>query len=208
MEVAGHHLREDQLRLLRTIFSKGAEDASRAMSKWLRGGVHLSVDEVVQVPFHEASGLFENPDELISACVMDLRGRMTGKLVLAFDDASGLALADILMDQPAGSAQVWTEIEQSAARETTNILGCAYLNSLVGHLPTFGEESELIPSPPELRRDFAGCLLEALVIDQLMVSDQLLLVRTGFERNGMKLHWQLILLPDLESFERIVDSLL
>lgn len=208
MEFAGHRLREDQLRLLTTIFSKGAEDASRAMSKWLRGGVHLSVDDVKQIPFHEVAGMIDHPDELLSACVMDLRGRMTGKLVLAFDDPSGLALADILMDQPTGTAKQWTELEKSAARETTNILGCAYLNSLVGHLPAFGEESELIPSPPELHRDYAASLFESLLIDQLMVSDQVLLIRTGFERNGMKLHWQLILLPDLESFERIVDSLL
>lgn len=208
MELAGHQLREDQLRLLTTIFSKGAEDASRAMSKWLKGGVHLSIDEVTQIPFHEAATMIESPDELLSACIMDLRGRMTGKLVLAFDDASGLALADILMDRPSGTATEWTELERSAARETTNILGCAYLNSLVGHLPSFGEESELIPSPPTLQRDYAGSIFESLVMNQLMVSDQVLLVRTQFERNGMKLHWQLILLPDIESFERIVDSLL
>ncbi len=207
MELVGHQLREDQLRLLTTIFSKGAEDASRAMSKWLRGGVHLSIDEVRQIPFHEAAAAIEHPDELLSACIMNLQGRMSGKLVLAFDDASGLALADILMDRPAGTSTEWTELEQSAARETTNILGCAYLNSLVGHLPSFGEDAELIPSPPELQRDYAASLFEALFMDQLMVSDQVLLVRTEFERNGMKLHWQLILLPDLTSFEQIVHSL-
>jgi chemotaxis protein CheC len=111
------------------------------------------------------------------------------------------------MDRPAGTSTEWTELEQSAARETTNILGCAYLNSLVGHLPSFGEDAELIPSPPELQRDYAASLFEALFMDQLMVSDQVLLVRTEFERNGMKLHWQLILLPDLTSFEQIVHSL-
>ncbi len=207
MELVGHQLREDQLRLLTTIFSKGAEDASRAMSKWLRGGVHLAIDEVRQIPFHQAAEAIEHPDELLSACIMNLQGRMSGKLVLAFNDASGLALADILMARPTGTSTEWTELEQSAARETTNILGCAYLNSLVSHLPCFGEDSELIPSPPELQRDYAASLFEALFMDQLLVSDQILLVRTEFERNGMKLHWQLILLPDLESFERIVHSL-
>ena len=34
-----------------------------------------------------------------------------------------------------GTATEWGELEQSAAMETTNIVGCAYLNALAAHLP-------------------------------------------------------------------------
>ena len=48
----------------------------------------------------------------------------------ASNDASGLALADLLLGRKVGTSTGWTEYERSAALETANIVGCAYLNAL------------------------------------------------------------------------------
>ena len=69
---------------------------------------------------------------------MGLTGRLTGQILLVFEDRSGLALADLLLHQPVGTTTAWGELEQSAAKETTNIVGCAYLNALAAHLPGAG----------------------------------------------------------------------
>ena len=65
----------------------------------------------------------------------DSRGWLTGLIILVFKDSSGLALSDLLMHQAIGTTTTWGELEESAAKETTNIVGCAYVNALATHLP-------------------------------------------------------------------------
>ena len=90
---------------------------------------------------------------------MGLKGRVTGQLILAFNDSSGLALADLLIGNPFGTSTAWGELEQSAALETANIIGCAYLNSLARGFPeTDDAAQDLLPTPPRFARDFRQSL--------------------------------------------------
>ena len=206
-QLTGPKLSDRQLQKLTAVFSQGGESASQAMSKWLRSDVVLTTDEVRQCHPSEATTLLGPQDELITACVLDLAGGIEGKLVLAFDDASGLALTDLLLNRPAGTAVEWTAIEESAAAETANILGCAYLNELSRQLPTGTGSDEIVPSPPELQHDYAGCLVQSLLMDQLIASDDVLVIVTELTRNSTKLSWHMLLLPDPESFARIVATI-
>ena len=204
----GTNLSAEQLRMLKIIFAKGAEDASRTLSKWLRSGIRLTVDEVEQVPLVEATELLGISDALITSCVMGLSGRWTGKLIIAFEDRSGLALVDMLTMRPLGSSVEWGEMECSAALETANILGCAYLNSLANHLPgQQGGAAEIVPSPPAFLRDYAASVLEAALMEQAAVSDDVLLIRTQFTRDSTQLSWHLFFVPDPDSLTEIVRCL-
>ncbi|MFO0946083.1 MAG: chemotaxis protein CheC [Planctomycetota bacterium] len=208
MEFTGKLFTPSQLRLLEVIFAKGAEDASRTLSKWLRGGIRLTVDEVQEVPVQEATEILGITDAILTACVMGLRGRWTGKLLIAFEDESGRALVDMLLGRPLGTCAVWGEMEQSAAAETANILGCAYLNSLNSHMPSrTAESSELYPTPPVVLQDYASSLIEASLMEQAMVSDQVLLIRTQFTRDATQLSWHLLFVPDPGALSEIIDAL-
>ena len=48
---------------------------------------------------------------LVAACAMGLTGRLTGLILLVFEDRSGLALVDLLMHQPVGTTTAWGELE-------------------------------------------------------------------------------------------------
>ena len=97
--------------------------------------VHLAVSEVELVELAQTAELLGPAESLVAACTMGLAGRLTGLILLVFEDRSGLALVDLLMHQPVGTTTNWGELEQSAAKETTNIVGCAYVNALATHLP-------------------------------------------------------------------------
>src|SRR5262249_56545799 len=97
--------------------------------------VRLTISEVELVALERAGELLGPPETLVAACAMGLTGRLTGSILLVFEDRSGLALVDLLMHQPVGTTTDWGELEQSAAKETTNIVGCAYVNALAAHLP-------------------------------------------------------------------------
>jgi chemotaxis protein CheC len=199
--------------MLTAIFERGAEDASRVLSKWLEQAVRLTVSEMDEVDLAEATDLLGPEEQLVAACAIELSGRLTGHLLLIFEDRSGLALADLLLRQPVGTSTTWGELEQSAALETANIVGCAYLNSLAAHLPLPGDgdvvasPAALLPSPPRFRHEFAGSLLEFALMEQAIRLDRLLLIQSRFTSDRMELNWSLLLVPSSESLEVLASAL-
>jgi chemotaxis protein CheC len=205
-------LTDSQRHLLRMIFDRGAENASQALSKWLGQEVHLAISEVELVELARASALLGPEESLVAACTMGLTGRLTGLILLVFEDRSGLALADLLLQQPVGTSTTWDELEQSAAKETTNIVGCAYVNALAAHLPGAEAEAranELIPTPPTFVREFAGSLLEFALMEQALELDQILLIHTEFAagRQGLSLNWTLLFVPSRDALHVLAASL-
>lgn len=207
-------LTAEQKRLLTAIFERGAEDASLALSKWLGQPARLTVNAVDEVELADAAELLGPAEALVAACAVELTGLMSGRLILVFEDRSGLALADLLLNQAVGTAQIWGELEQSAAMETTNIVACAYLNSLVAHLPlsTAGpagaeRAAGLVPGPPSFRHEFAGSLLEFALMDQAMSLDRLLLVESRFTAEQLALDWSLLFVPSGDTLQALAAEL-
>jgi chemotaxis protein CheC len=206
-----------QRHLLRMIFDRGAEGASQALSKWLGQEVHLAISEVELVELEQAAELLGPAESLVTACSMGLDGRLTGLILLVFDDRSGLALVDLLMQQPVGASTAWDELAQSAVKETTNIVGCAYVNALAAHLPSAAADrepngvrgGELVPTPPTFVREFAGSLLEFALMEQALELDQVLLIQSDFaaSRQGLNLNWTLLFIPSRESLHALAASL-
>jgi chemotaxis protein CheC len=199
-------------RLLMMIAERGAEGASQALARWLGRPVHLTVSEVQQVELAAATALLGPEDALVVSCAMDLTGRLTGQLLLVFEDRAGLALVDLLLDQPEGTSTSWGELEQSAVQETANIVGCAYLNALAAHLPTpagspSSEPVPLVPSPPSFRHEFAASLLEFALMDQAMIGDDPLVIwaRFGTVEGGPS--WSLLLIPSGPSVLALASAL-
>ena len=205
-------LSEQQKRLLGAIFDRGASDASEALSRWLGRPARVIAGAVELVGLSEASELLGPGETLVAACPMELSGALDGQLILVFEDRSGLATVDLLLHQPVGTTTAWGELERSAARETANIVGCAYLNSLAAHLPVMVGESgaasaSLLPGPPGFRHEFAASLLQFALMDQAMHGDQLLLINSTFSTVEARLDWSLLFVPGGESLRTLRASL-
>lgn len=201
-------LTEGQLRDLTRLFQHGSDDASRALSTWLSRPARVSVEQVEQLALADATAVLGDEDAPVCACTMALEGRCTGQLILSFDDPSGLALADILLGRPAGTSREWGPVEESAALETANIVGCAYLNTLSRDFPDRGTDSqELLPSPPRFSRDFAAALMQFALMDQAMSADLVFLTRTEFHIDGSPVNWSLLFVPDAASLSVLREIL-
>jgi chemotaxis protein CheC len=184
------------MRVLGEALHQGAAAASGALAKWIGRRSIVEIDSLEQPPLEEATGLLAAGQEPICFCATQMHGLLTGTMILAFDDASGFALADMLLGQPRGTTREWTEMAISAALETANILCCAYLNSLSRSLSQSGESSELLPSPPTFSRDFPESLMEFALMGQAVASDHVVLARTRFEIDATPVNWTLLFVPD------------
>jgi chemotaxis protein CheC len=192
-----------QIRLLGSIFERGAEAASRALTQWLGRTVHLNISAVDQVDITELAGLLGPEDATVALCAMTFAGQLDGQLLLVFSDTVGLALVDLLLQQSTGTTKEWTELERSAACETANIVGCAYLNALASHLPGTKAGETLIPSPPEFRHEFAASLLEFALMEQASLMDRVLLIKSRFHADQADLDWVLLFVPTPESLQTL-----
>lgn len=200
-------LSESQLQALKASLHRGADAASTTLARWIGKPSIIEIDSLVQLSLEEATGLLGTGEEPVCFCSVEMNGVLAGELILAFEDASGLALADMLLDQPPGSGEQWTEMATSAALETTNILCCAYLNSLSQSISRVEPSAELLPSPPKFSREFAESLLEFALMGQAMVGDQVVLAQTRFEIDSTPLNWTLLFVPDGPSMSRLAGLL-
>ena len=201
-------LGKEQLAALTALFCRGAEEATRALSIWLGRPARLSIEEVEQVPLAAATEVLGEGENPVCFCAMALEGRLSGELILAFDDASGLALADLVQEKRLGHSTSWGEIEISAALETANIIGCAYLNALAPAMPGAGGEGQsLLPSPPRFARDFAESLLQFALMSQAIESDIVFLTQTEFEVENAPVHCKLLFVPDAASLAVLQELL-
>jgi len=208
-------LSDKQLDALSTIVRFGASDASRALSDWLERDARVSLGKLEQVSLEIATELLGPADMTVCACCMRVSGGVNGQLLLGFDDASGLMLCDAILSREAKSFE-WGELEMSAAMETTNIVGCAFLNAIAKVFPragnqeesqTGGEDSTWIPTPPVFVRDFAASIMEFAMIDQASELDRVLVVQTQFTIDGTPIGWRLLLIPDAESLQQLARVL-
>jgi chemotaxis protein CheC len=200
-------LNPKQIVALESSLHQGSADASQSLAKWIGKPSVIELDSLEQLALDEATGILAAGDEPICFCSAEINGPLAGEMILAFDDASGLALSDALLDQPQGTASEWTEMATSAALETTNILCCAYLNSLWRNCSKSDAPSALLPSPPKFNRDFAESLLEFALMGQAITSDHVILARTRFEIDATPVNWTLLFVPDTESMLKLPDLL-
>jgi chemotaxis protein CheC len=197
-------LNQEQLERLTSYIRLGASNASVALSTWLERDVRISMDQLEQVPLEMAHTQLGTVDEIVAACCMRITGGIRGLLILGFDDTSGLTLCDTLLARKERSTQ-WGELEVSAVMETTNIAGCAVLNSLYesfpkkeipGDLQTSVERESWIPTPPTFVRDYAASIMQFAIMDQACDLEDVLVSNTTFTVDGLPIRWRLLLIPD------------
>ncbi len=190
-------LSESQARSLESALHLSATSASKALTTWIGRDSSMKLESVDQLMLSEVTGLLDTEGAVFCGS-MTLPKDFPGQLMVVFDQASGLALADMILAQPIGTSTEWGEMQDSAALESTNILCCAYLNTLVAELFEDGAEiKELIPEPPVFRQEFAESLLEFALMSQATDSNEVFLVRTILQTSDdASLNWTLLWVPE------------
>ena len=201
-------LTSGQLERLTQAFHSGAATGSQAIQGWLMAPAVISIDSADECPLDMATAVLGESGNVVGMCVMQMEGTLTGQMVLAFDDQSGLSLTDLLLGNPPGTATEWGEVEISSALESMNILGSSYLNGMSNFLSKSSNETvSLIPSPPVFYRDFAESLLQTAFMEQAAAGSHVLFARARFELHGRPLNWTFLLIPDPGSLMKLSQLL-
>lgn len=194
-------LTPQELEAVEASLQRGSARASKALRAWIEKPTLVELDALVPMPLKEATGVLSVSDEPICFCAMEMQGALCGEMILAFDDRSGLELADMCLGNPRGTITKWTEMATSAAMETTNIICCAYLNALSECLTEHSDG--LVPAPPRFNRDYAESLMQFALMGQAVAMDQVIVAKTRFEIDSVPVHWTLLFIPDADSMQKL-----
>lgn len=186
--------------VLKELGNIGAGNATTALAQMLQCKVDMQVPQVRLLDFSEVGEVMGGEEQIVAGIYLAVEGDITGSIMFILEQNAGKALISKLMGMPMSEGE-FNEIEISAMKEIGNIITGAYLNSL-SQLTNL----KMLPSVPDLNIDMLNAILSVPAIEFGIMGDQILLIQTRFT-DDVDLNGYFILLPDLESYSKILSAL-
>ena len=193
--------------VLKELGNIGAGNATTALAQMIGCKVDMSVPKVQLLDFNKLGELVGGEDELMVGIYLQVEGDIEGSMMVIQKKVSAAHLVNKLMCGMLGvtedeiTSHEFGEMECSAIKEVGNIITGAYLNALSSLTGL-----KIYPSVPQLGIDMAGALLSVPAVEFGLYADKILLVQTQFS-DAVELDGYFILIPDMESYEKILTAL-
>ena len=187
--------------ILKELGNIGAGNATTALAQMLGCKVDMKVPQVKLLDFQEVGAVMGGEEQIMAGIYLLVEGDITGSIMFLLNEQSAHELVGKLMGMPLAVDQPLSEMELSALKEIGNIITGAYLNSL-----SMLTNMKIIPSIPAISIDMAGAILSVPAIEFGELGDKILLIQTQFT-DDLTLDGFFILVPDLESYDKILGSL-
>jgi chemotaxis protein CheC len=187
--------------ILKELGNIGAGNATTALAQMLGCKVDMKVPQVKLLDFQEVGAVMGGEEQIMAGIYLLVEGDITGSIMFLLNEQSAHELVGKLMGMQPAADEPLNEMELSALKEIGNIITGAYLNSL-----SMLTNMKIIPSIPAISIDMAGAILSVPAIEFGELGDKILLIQTQFT-DDLTLDGFFILVPDLESYDKILGSL-
>lgn len=196
------HVSENYMDVLKEIGNIGAGNAMTALAQMMQCKVDMTVPQVKLLEFSEVGTIMGGEEQVMVGIYLAVEGDITGSIMFLVERGSAKHLVNkIMMGYGVSEGDDFNEMEMSAMKEVSNIITGAYLNSL-----STLTNMKIYPSPPDLTMDMAGAILSVPAIEFGAIGDKLLLIQSQFY-DEVEINGYFILIPDLESYSKILASL-
>lgn len=193
--------------VLKELGNIGAGNATTALAQMIDCKVDMSVPQVRLLEFQELGNVVGGDDQIMVGIYLQVEGDVEGSMMFILTKLAAAHLVNKLMcgmlgidEQTAGEYE-FGEMELSAIKEVGNIITGAYLNALSGLT-----NLKIYPSVPQVGIDMAAALLSVPAVEFGVLGDKILLIETQFS-DDVELDGYFIMIPEMESYERILTSL-
>lgn len=206
-DLSMEQLTQEYFDVLRELGNIGAGNATTALAQMIGCKVDMSVPKVRLLEFQELGEIVGGEDQIMVSIYLQVEGDIEGSMMFILSKSAAAHLVNKLMcgmlgiDEAKAEEYTFGEMECSAIKEVGNIITGAYLNALSGLT-----NLKIYPSVPQLGIDMAGALLSVPAIEFGILGDNILLIQTKFS-DDVELDGYFILIPDMESYEKILTTL-
>lgn len=199
-EITLETMSQEYFDVLKELGNIGAGNATTALAQLLNCKVDMQVPQVRLLDFKELGAAVGGEERLVAGIYLGVEGDITGHIMFFLERESARHLVSKLMGMEL-QGEEFSEMELSALKEIGNIITGAYLNSLATITNMM-----IYPSVPDICIDMAGAILSVPAIEFGAVGDKILMIQTRF-LDDAELEGYFILVPDLESYGKILSSL-
>ena len=191
-----------ELDVMKEISSIGTSHAATALSKLLQKEIRISIPEVSVLGYEETVDRMGDIEELVAATLVRMSNQVEGLMLFVFK----LDLANVVLEKLIGrsyeSFQNMDELDYSALEEVGNIIICSYVNAFA---QLVGVEIDL--SVPGSTVNMLGGILTVPIAEYGYETDKLMYINAEFIMDGTKLSDGLLMLPDIDSLNNILEKL-
>lgn len=192
---------EQYFDVLKELGNIGAGNATTALAQMIQCKVDMKVPQVRLLDFQEVGQAMGGEEQIMAGVYLLVEGDITGSMMFLLEEKAAHTLVAKLMQMPENQEGPFSEMELSALKEIGNIIVGSYLNSL-----SVLTNMMILPSVPDLSIDMAGAILSVPAIEFGELGDKILLIQTQFT-DDVSLDGYFILIPDLESYDKILTAI-
>ena len=188
--------------VLKEIGNIGAGNAMTALSQMLQCKVDMKVPQVRLLEFSEVGALMGGEEQIMAAVLLGVEGDITGYMMFMAEEQGARHLIGKITGGMLPEGSEFEEMGMSALQEVGNIIICSYVNAFT---QLVGVEIDL--SVPSSTVNMLGGVLTVPMAEYGYVTDKLMYINAEFIVDGKKLSDGLLMLPDIESLNRILEKL-
>ena len=187
--------------VLKEIGNIGAGNATTAISNMLNLKVNMDVPKVEFMKVQELPTAISAEEETVVGIYLEVESDIGGSMMFLLKMGSAQYLVNHLMGRPDDYEEEFSEMDLSAIKEIGNIISGSYLSALSSMT-----NMVITASVPYLAIDMAAAILSVPAIQFGQYGDNALLIQTEFG-DEVKIKGFFILMPDVESYDKILTSL-
>lgn len=191
-----------QLDALKEICNIGAGNAATALSQILDRKVDMHVPEAAFVGFDDIAGILGSEEMVVLGIMILLEGDVEGSMVFLITKESASVMISSLLKKDFDCDIEFDEMDMSAIKEIGNIIVSSYITSL-----SMMTGFNIRVSEPFATVDMVASILSVPVAEVGKCGDNVLFMKSFISCEDFELGGNFIMLPTIESFEKIMTSL-
>ncbi len=200
-ELSVERISQEYFDVLKELGNIGAGNATTALAQLLQCKVDMKVPQVKLLEFKNVGAMIGGEEQIMTGIYLGVEGDVTGSIMFLMEKVTAKHLVSKMMMGMESGGDQFNEMEMSALMEVGNIITGSYLNSLSDMT-----RLKIYPTIPSIATDMAGAILSVPAIEFGVYGDRILLIQTQFS-DEMELNGYFILVPDVDSYARILSSL-
>ncbi|WP_026892806.1 chemotaxis protein CheC [Lacrimispora aerotolerans] len=190
------------LDLIREIGSIGTGNSATALSSMLGKSVRMTLPDVQILGYNEAIQFLGDPEEIVAAILVKMTGEINGLMLFILKlDFINEVLSSVLQKEIEDYYQL-NVLETSALEEIGNIIISSYVNAM----STLSEVTINL-SVPDIAVNMLGGILSVPMVEFGYQTDKMMMISGQFVIGGKVLHSDLLMMPDIESLNFLMEKL-
>lgn len=196
-----NNLNSTFLDVLKELGNIGSGNAATALASMIDKKIDMKVPQVKVLEFKDVGDILGDGETPVVGIYFEMTDEIEGNIMFVLDVESALNLTDMLFGRSSSNNEL-DEMDMSALSEVGNILSASYINSLS---TLTGLNMKI--SVPSICIDMAAAILSVPAVQFGHIGDHVILIETQFEEGNKLITGDFFLIPEVDSFEKILSSL-